>query len=114
MDLIREKTEELAELLKSSSEYREYAEAAETAYQNASAKALLDDYSQLRLKVQAAELSGTPCDELLQRLQKLGELLQMDPATSEYLLAQYRLNNLLADIYKLLAKAVGADLSPLD
>ena len=45
------------------------------------------------------------------RLQRLGELLQMNPVSSEYLFAQFRLNNLLGRVYKTLADAVDADLS---
>ena len=48
------------------------------------------------------------------KLQKRGELLQLDFAASEYLFAQYALNNVLGDIYRQLAAAVDADLSILE
>ncbi|MBR5949232.1 MAG: YlbF family regulator [Clostridia bacterium] len=111
---ITEKTEELAKLLKQSSEYAEFAEAREAAFRKESTRLLFEDYRLLQTKVQAASLSGHPDDEELLRLQKLGELLQLDDAASRYLFAQFRLNALLADIYKKLAEAVDADLGMLD
>ncbi len=114
MNDIREKTAELAELLKASEEYADFRQAAESVNRSASGAALLAEYRRLRQKLQAAELSGADCAEELEKLQKLGELLQMDPVTSEYLFAEYRLNGLLAGIYKDLAGAIGADLGLAD
>ncbi len=114
MDEIRQKTAELAALLKESDEYADFSRAAKAADRSASGTALLGEYRRLRQKLQAAELSGADCTDELEKLQKLGELLQMDPVTSEYLFAEYRLNKLLAEIYKDLAGAVGADLGLTD
>ena len=114
MEDISKKTDELATLLKASSEYREFRESAETVGREPASAVLLAEYRKLRLKLQAAELSGSASDDDMDRLQKLGELLQMDPATSGYLFAEYKLNKLLADIYKKLAGAVGADLGMID
>ncbi|HBV79968.1 MAG TPA: hypothetical protein DEF33_03255, partial [Clostridiales bacterium] len=58
--------------------------------------------------------SGADCREEMTKLQKMGELLQLDFAASEYLFAQYALNNILGDIYRQLAAAVDADLSILE
>ena len=66
------------------------------------------------MKVQAASVAGTPDAEITEKLQKLGELLQFDEAAAEYLLAEYRLNGLLSEIYKILAEAVDLDLGTLE
>ncbi|MBR0135416.1 MAG: YlbF family regulator [Clostridia bacterium] len=50
----------------------------------------------------------------MEKLQKLGELLQMDKAASEYLIAEYCLSRMVGDVYRILAEAVGFDLSMLE
>jgi cell fate (sporulation/competence/biofilm development) regulator YlbF (YheA/YmcA/DUF963 family) len=110
---ITEKTVELAKLLKQSEAYAEFCAAREAAFANETTKHLLSDYRAYQTKAQAAALSGRPDEEELLRLQRLGELLQLDPVASRYLFAQYKLNAVLADIYKSLAEAVDADLGML-
>ena len=68
----------------------------------------------MNTRVQAGTLAGADCREEMTKLQKMGELLQLDFAASEYLFAQYALNNVLGDIYRQLAAAVDADLSILE
>ena len=104
----------LADKLKASEEYRMYRESKERAYASPSTAALLDEFYALRMKVQASSVAGTPDAETTEKLQRLGELLQFDAAAAEYLLAEYRLNALLGEIYKILADAVGLDLGALE
>lgn len=112
--IITEKTSELALLLKQSEEYREFVRAREAAFSKESTRLLLKDYRALQTRLQAASLGGNPDEGELLKLQRLGELLQLDPAASEYLFTQYRLNAVLAQVYKTLAEAVDADLSMID
>lgn len=114
MDLIFEKTDELAAMLKDSTEYKEYLTVKERAMADAGTKAMLDEYAKLQYKLQAASISGVAEDEELVKLQKLGELLQLNPGASEYLFAQYRLNSLLTEVYSRLGKAVGIDIGMLE
>lgn len=114
MNEIFEQTDKLAELLRTSREYLELKQAADIAFAEPSNAALLNDYRKLQMKVQAAQLSGGAEEDDLLRLQKLGELLQMNPQTSEYLFTQFRLHSLLGSVYKRLADAVDADLSMID
>lgn len=104
----------LADKLKASEEYRAYREAKERAYASPATAALLDEFYALRMKAQASSVAGTPDAETTEKLQRLGELLQFDPAAAEYLMAEFRLNALLGEIYKILAKAVGLDLGALE
>ena len=53
-------------------------------------------------------------DEALEKLQKIGELLQLNKEASDYLLAEFRLNRMLGDVYKILAEAIDVDLSALE
>jgi cell fate (sporulation/competence/biofilm development) regulator YlbF (YheA/YmcA/DUF963 family) len=104
----------LADKLKTSEEYLTYRETKERAYAQPSTAALLDEFHTLRMKTQAASVAGTPDAEANEKLQKLGELLQFDAAAAAYLLAEYRLNGLLGEIYKILAEAVELDLGALE
>ena len=104
----------LADKLKASEEYKTYRESKERAYAQPSTAALLDEFYSLRMKAQAASVAGTPDAEATEKLQKLGELLQFDATAAEYLMAEFRLNALLGDIYKILAEAVGLDLGALE
>lgn len=113
-EAIKQKTNELAELLRNSDEHRIYLDAKTRAYGNESTRRLLDEYRILQTCVQAGTLAGADCRGEMTKLQKMGELLQLDFAASEYLFAQYALNNVLGDIYRQLAAAVDADLSILE
>ena len=70
----------LARSLKESEEYREYTRLKEVAYEDATNKALLDEYKKLQFRMQAKMASGEnmPEDDL-RRLQQIGTLLQFNP-----------------------------------
>ena len=104
----------LADKLRASEEYQTYREAKERACASEATAALLDEFYALRMKAQAASVAGKSDTEVTEKLQKLGELLQFDAAAAEYLMAEYRLNALLGEIYKILAKAVDLDLGALE
>lgn len=112
-DNIRKKTTELSEALKASREYLEYEEAKRVVSASETNKALLTEYNALQIKMQAALISGKSDDMLAHRLQSLTELLQFNDDTSDYLLAKYRLERMLGDVFKALAEAVDADLGIL-
>ena len=104
----------LADKLRASEEYTAYRDAKERAYASETTAKLLDEFYSLRMKIHASAVAGKPDPEATEKLQKLGELLQFDPAAAAYLMAEYRLNALLGEIYKLLAKAVDLDLGALE
>lgn len=112
--MVYDKARELAKLLSDSEEYREYKEYGEKTAQNETTRALLKEYHQLQLRAQANMFSGQKDEEMLQRLQKIGELLQMNPDASQFLMAEFRLNRMLGDVYKILAEAIDIDLQMLE
>lgn len=100
----------LADKLRDSDEYKTYCETKARAYENPSTAALLNEFFSLRKQLQVSAETGET-DELAQKkLQKLAELLQFEPDAAAFLMAEYRLNALLTDVYRLLAQAVGFDL----
>ena len=76
---------ELARALKESEEYREFTRLKEVAYDDGTNKALLDEYKRL----------------------------QFNPDVSAYLMAEFRFQRMLSDIFKILADVAGVDLDML-
>lgn len=104
----------LARALRESEEYQECARLKEVAYEDATNKALLDEYKKLQFRLQAKMASGeTMPQEDMQRLQQIGTLLQFNPDVSSYLMAEFRFQRMLTDIFKILADVAGVDLDML-
>ena len=61
----------------------------------------------------AAGRGGDAAGEDFQRMQKIAQVLQFNPDCSAYLLAEFRFQKMLADIYKILADVAGIDLDML-
>ena len=99
--MVYDKANELAKLLKESDEFREYKTTKEKAFENDTTASLIKEYHKLQLAAQAAMVSGKKDDETMQRLQKIGELLQLNQDASAFLFAEYRLNRVVSDIYKI-------------
>lgn len=104
----------LANDLRSSQEYAQYKQAKDKAFASENTQNLISQYHRLQMQAQAAYLSGTTDDSTMEQLQKLGELLQFDPDAAAFLLAEYKLNTMLGDVYKILAEAIDVDLSALE
>ena len=84
------------------------------AYADATNHALLDEYKRLQYQMQLCVASGRRMEEDdLQRMQKIAGLLQFNQDASAYLLAEFRFQKMLADIYKILADVAGIDLDML-
>ena len=104
----------LARALRESEEYREYTRLKEIAYDDGTNKALLDEYKKLQFRMQAKLASGEsmPQDDM-QRLTQIGTLLQFNPDVSAYLMAEFRFQRMLSDIFRILADVAGVDLDML-
>ncbi|MBM7581257.1 cell fate (sporulation/competence/biofilm development) regulator YlbF (YheA/YmcA/DUF963 family) [Caldicoprobacter guelmensis] len=108
---VYDKAHELARALSASKEYRDYKAAKERIEQDETTKRMLKDFKKRQLQLQAAYLSGRQPDEKeLDTFKKLSELIQHSPDISNFLQAEYRLNTLMSDIYRILSEAVDMDL----
>lgn len=112
--MVYDKARELARDISQSPEYTEYKKLREAAMANETTKGLIQQYHQLQLRAQAAQLGGKKDEELMTQLQKLGEILMLNQDASAYLMAEFRLNQMLGDVYKILAEAIDVDLGALD
>jgi cell fate (sporulation/competence/biofilm development) regulator YlbF (YheA/YmcA/DUF963 family) len=106
--LVYDKAHELANELKKSTDYVEYARLKEIVMADEKTKVLLDDYRKLQFEAQATYLSGAePQEQTLNKLKSLGELLAFSPEVTAYFAAEYRLQTMMGDIYKILGDACG-------
>lgn len=112
--MVYDKARELARMLSESDEYKAYKDTRERAFANDTTKALLKEYNALRIRAQGAVVSGKKDEECLARLQKIGEVLQLNRDASDYLIAEYRLNTMLGDVYRILAEALDLSLDALE
>ena len=112
--MVYDTANQLAKELKQSEEYRTFKKLREQVTENDTTKSLLAEYHRLQIKAQAAAVSGKKDDETLEKLQKIGEVLQLNKEASDYLLSEFRLNRMLGDVYKILAEAIDVDLSALE
>lgn len=104
----------LAKSLKESEEYCEMTRLREAAYESDTNRALLDEYKRLQFRMQAKLAAGeTMPEEDYQRLQQIGTLLQFNQDVSAYLLAEFRFQRMLSDIFKILADVANVDLDML-
>ena len=108
---IYDKTHELAAIIKECDEYKNYITLKEAVEKDDTTKALLKEYKQLQMQLQAAYMSGTEMDaDSSEKFKKLGEVLQFNKEVAEYLMAEHRFYTLIGDIYKILGDAAQVDL----
>ena len=112
--MVYDKARELAKMIGESEEYQSYKALKEKALENDTTKALIKEYHQIQIQAQAAIVAGQKDEAAMERLQKIGEILQMNQDASAYLISEYRLNRMLGDVYKILADAIDANLDMLD
>lgn len=105
----------LVRALKESEEYREFQRLRDAAYADDTNRALLNEYKRLQFRMQGSIASGNPVDEdVAKRFQQIVALLQFNADASAFLVAQMRLERILADIYKMLGDVAGIDLDMLN
>ena len=104
----------LAAAIKRGEEFSEYKRLRDIAYEDETNRALLDEYKRLQYRVQLSAASGNPSDgDELKRLTQIAGLLQFNPDAGAYIVAEFRLQKLLADVYKIIAEAAGINLDLL-
>lgn len=110
---VYDKANELASLIKQSEEYEEYTKIKDEVYEDEQNQRMIKDYKKLQFEAQAAYLTGQePEVELMNKIQKMGEVLQFNPKITEFFSAEYKFNTLVSDIYKIIGDAcdVGANM----
>ena len=106
-----EAAKQLAQAIQESGEYQEYARLKEEIDSDAGLKSLVGEYRRLQTALQMRMLSGQGMEEEeAQRFQSLNMLLFADSRTSSYLMAEMRLQKMMAEIFETLTRAAGMDI----
>ena len=102
----------LAQDIRDSEEYRTYHELKESVMSDETTAALIREYRKLQMKLQMAAAGGqTPDAEDMQRFSGISTLLFSKQEVSNYLLAEMRLQQALADIFRIVTEAADLDIS---
>ena len=98
----------LAQDIKESPEFIEYNTLKDELFQDETTKDLIKQFKKLQFEAQAAYMSGqAPSDEMMDKLQKLGQVLQLNEKVERFFMAEYKAQTILGDIYKLIGEASG-------
>lgn len=103
---VYDKAHDLAKDLQQSDEYKEYIRLKKLVMEDEQTKPLLADYKKLQLEAQASMLSGgQPSEETMNKIKKLGEVLQFKPEVSAFFAAEYKFQTMISDIYRIIGDA---------
>ena len=100
----------LARTIRDSEEYQTYHRLKDDVMADETVAALIREYKKLQLALQMAAMSGQqPDSDDMQRFSGISALLFGKPEVSQYLLAEMRLQQAMADIFKILTDAADLD-----
>ena len=104
-------TYKLAQDIRDSEEYRTYHELKESVMSDETTAALITEYRKLQITLQMAAAGGQSADpEDMQRFSGISALLFSKPEVSNFLLAEMRLQQAMADIFRIVTEAAGIEL----
>ncbi len=105
-------TYKLAQDIRDSEEYKTYHALKESVMSDETTAALIREYRKLQVSLQMAAMSGTTADtEDMQRFSGISTLLFSKQEVSNFLMAEMRLQQAMADIFKIVTEAADVDLS---
>lgn len=105
-------TYRLAQDIRDSEEYRTYHELKATVMEDETTAALIREYRKLQVTLQMSMMSGqSASSEDQQRFSGISTLLFSKPEVSQFLLSEMRLQQALADIFKIVTEAADVEVS---
>lgn len=101
----------LAQEIRQSEEYQTYHRLKDEVTADETVAALIKEYKKLQIQLQMAAMAGQqPDGEDMQRFSGISALLFGKPEVSQYLLAEMRLQQAMADIFKIITDAADLDM----
>jgi len=105
-------TYRLAQDIRDSEEYKTYHELKESVMGEETTAALIREYRRLQMSIQMSAMSGSQAgEEDMQRFSGISTLLFSKPEVSQFLLSEMRLQQALADIFKIITEAADVDMA---
>lgn len=107
---VYDEAHKLARAIKESDEYNEYFEKQKNVFSDVKNKEMIDDFREKALEVQMEQLSGKEVDkEKVEKLQKLEQILMLNPDIKEFFIAEMKFTQLISDVYKILDDVIKLD-----
>ncbi|MBQ6255324.1 MAG: YlbF family regulator [Clostridia bacterium] len=101
----------LAQAIQESPEYREYSVLKKEIDEDAGIKSLIQEYRRLQTAMQMRVLTGQGMEgDEAQRFQSLNMLLFADSRTSGFLMAEMKLQRMMAEIFETLTRAADMEI----
>ncbi len=101
----------LAQAIQESPEYREYIQLKKEIDEDAGIKALIQEYRKMQTSMQMRLLAGQGMDaEETRRFNSLNMLLFADSRTSGFLMAEMKMQRMMAEIFETLTRAAGMEI----
>lgn len=105
-----DKAYELARLIEESEQAKTYREIKEKVFADENKRRMVKDFRQMQFEAQATIMSGQePSAELVDKLQKLAQVLQFDPEITKFFAAEYAMQTIAADMYRIISDACDID-----
>ncbi|HWR43822.1 YlbF family regulator [Sporomusa sp.] len=110
---VHDKAHDLGRALRTSEEYQAFLTAKQQLDSDAASKKMVQDFFKKKLTAEYDLMAGNPEDkEKSEELQKMYELIVLNPKARDFIHAHMRFQQIAADIYKIIGDAVaeGMDL----
>lgn len=105
-------TYKLAQDIRDSEEYRTYHELKKTVMEDETTAALIREYRKLQMTIQMSAMGGRQAEsEDVQRFSGISTLLFSKQEVGQFLMAEMRLQQMLADIFRIVTEAADVDMS---
>ena len=105
-------TYKLAQDIRDSEEYKTYHDLKDSVMNDETTAALIKEYRKLQMMRQMSAVTGQSADaEIMQRFSGLSTLLFSKQEVSDYLMAEMRLQQMMADIFKIVTEAADVDVA---
>ncbi|MEY8304935.1 YlbF family regulator [Anaerosalibacter bizertensis] len=107
---VYDEAHKLARAIKESNEYNEYLKKQKNVFSDTKNKEMIKDFREKALEIQMEQLSGKEVDkEKIDKLQKLEQILMLNPAIKEFFIAEMKFTQLISDVYKILDDVIKLD-----
>ena len=107
MSNVYDEAHKLARAIKDSEEYKNYIQKREVVYSDKRNKEMVEDFRNKVLKVQMEQLSGKEIEkDEIEKLNRLEEVLMLNPKISDYFAAELRFSQMVRDINNIIGEAI--------
>lgn len=103
---VHDKAHELAQILNNCEEYQGFLKAKKILESDDAAKKMVKDFLGKQMAYEYEKMAGKSATDQEQQLQKIAELLALNPVAAQFLQAHLRFQRVMADIYKIIGDSI--------